>query len=228
MAQKASYRKDFKVAETRGKAAEGPNSLLSYNNRIVAAKTTAETFEPMFRLCVACATQRKLIAKVRGDSTDFLNYATMGYVIRWQKQFDPHDNRRPVDFIQNWIPYILGTIRFALIAYNKEVYDYDFLPLPRVLEDEEDDKGTRRDMPDTTSMDAFSHVSLHFLSSKEMLHSTLMSLDPELRPYLVDILYYMRTKGGLLSSRSANFARVGRSLIRNILEAEVLDLESQR
>ena len=223
MAQKASYRKDFKVAETKGKAAQGPNSLLSYNNRIVAAKTTAETFEPMFRLCLACATQRKLIAKVRGDSTDFLNYATMGYVIRWQKQFEEHDNRRPVDLIQNWIPYILGTIRFALIAYNKEVWDYDFLPLPRVLEDEEDEVGTRRDMPDTASMDAFSQVSLNFLADKSVLHSALLSLSPELRPYLVDILFYMRTKGGLLSSRSANFAKIGRRLLREELESEVLE-----
>ena len=223
MGQKASYRPDFKVAETRGKAAQGPNSLLSYNNRIVAAKTTAETFEPMFRLCLACATQRKLIAKVRGDSTDFLNYATMGYVIRWQKQFEEHDNRRPVDFIQNWIPYILGTIRFALIAYNKEVWDYDFLPLPRVLEDEEDEVGTRRDMPDITSMDEFSRISLSFLADKETLRSMLFSLSTELQPYLVDILYYMRTKGGLLSRHSSNFARIGRNLMRDALEAAMLD-----
>ena len=227
MAARASFQKDFKVQETKGKAAEGPNSLLAINNRI--AETTLEEFEnnpkarervfdAMQTLCLVCANQRKLIAKVRGDSNDFLRYATMNYVARWKKQFAEKDARRPVDQIQNWIPYILGTIRFALITYNKEVWDYDFLGLPILLEDQEDSIGNQRDLQDYTAKNPLTILSLEALTHRETLHSVLLSLPAELRPYLVDVLLYVRTKGQLLSREHLNFVKIGKYLFGKELE----------
>ena len=69
-----SFQPGFKVEETKGKAAEGDDSLLQLNLAICEAKEAKDVFLPMWQLCLVCANQRKLIAKVRGDSNDFLNY----------------------------------------------------------------------------------------------------------------------------------------------------------
>lgn len=212
MAKRKSFNEGFKVSETKGKAAEGDDGLLALNNIIMSATNTADIFVPMRRLCVACATQRKLISKVRGDSDEFLNYATVQYVTRWQKQFAKPDARRPVQFIQNWIPYILGTIRFALISFNKDVYDYDILPLPTLLEDEEDLVGDCRDIPDRRSRDPVMSVSMEAFADSRALHSVLAELPAPLQPYLLDILYYIRTSGRYISSYTLNYAKIGRNI----------------
>ena len=218
MAARASFQKDYKVQQTKGKAAEGPNSLLALNNQIVAAAEESEVFEPMFRICLACANQRKLIAKVRGDSNDFLYYAVMGYVDRWRKQFTAADARRPMQMIQNWIPYVLGTIRFGLISYNKEVYDNDFLPLPKLYTDEEDDSGSQRDIPDKVSKDPLLVLSMESLLDKRSLEAILAQMPQELKPYIVDILYYIRTRGTLLSQKRANFVKIGKAVFTKLVE----------
>ena len=88
MAKKKSHDPNFKVAKTVGSAAEGEDSLLSLNNIIQQATTTAEIFEPMKRLCAALAVHRKLIlpgmSKIRegGSPDDFLNFATLHYIDR--------------------------------------------------------------------------------------------------------------------------------------------------
>ncbi len=218
MAVRASFQKEYKVQKTTGKAAEGPNSLLALNNAIVAAADTSEVFNPMFTICLACANQRKLISKVNGDSNDFLYYATMGYVERWKKQFTAADGRRPMQMIQNWIPYVLGTIRFGLISYNKEVYDYDFLPLPKLYDDDEDSSGSERDIPDNVSKDPLLVLSMEALLKGDALHSIINLMPNELQPYMVDILYYIRTKGTLLSEKRANFVKIGKAVFTKLVE----------
>ena len=213
-----SFQAGFQVAETVGKAAEGDNSLLQLNLAICEAKDTKDVFLPMWQLCLVCANQRKLIAKVRGDSNDFLNYATLGYVQRWQKQFGEYDGRRPVQMIQNWIPYILGTIRFALISYNKEALDYDFLPLPTIIDDDDDNAaGDDKSLEDPMSDNPVRYAFISSLAEKNTLHNILLELPQELRPYTVDILYYIR-EGVLLSRKNANFVKVGRNVLLKSLE----------
>ncbi|MCM1323001.1 MAG: hypothetical protein NC218_02345 [Acetobacter sp.] len=218
MATRASFTEGYKVQKTQGKAAQGKHSLLALNNEIVAAADTSEVFAPMFRICLICANQRKLISKVRGDSNDFLYYATMGYVERWRKQFGAKDARRPMQMIQNWIPYVLGTIRFSLMSYNKEVYDYDFLPLPKLYDDDEDDAGSERDVPDTISKDPLLTMSMQALTNREALHSIVEQMPEELQPYMVDILYYIRTRGMLLSFKRANFVKIGKAIFTRLVE----------
>lgn len=222
MAKRASFQKDFVVQETKGKAGDlsNPDSLASLNKRIVETPPDkpGDVFEPMWTLCLALANQRKLIAKVRGDSNDFLTYATIGYIDRWQKQFGKHDARRPVQQIQNWIPYILNTIRFALISFNKEVFDYDFLPLPVLLKDAEDEEGETRDIPDTRTVDPVTVLALESLANRDTLHSLLDTMPQELKPYLVDILYYIRTRGKYFSQRALNFIKIGVKVLTEKIE----------
>lgn len=224
MGKKASFRADFKVAETKGRFAEGKDSPLALNNQIVAIadpKRSSEVFEPMWHLCLICANQRRLIAKVRGDSNDFLNYATLGYVQRWKKQFEKHDKRIAVSQIQNWIPYILNTIRFALMSFNKQAYDYDFLPLPRLLLDKEDDAVVTRDVLDVTAPAPSDRAILSAYADKEVVHTVLLSLPLELYPYLPDILFYIRTKGKLLSKKNRNFVIIGRNIFLQELRRQL-------
>lgn len=218
MAKRKSFTEGFKVEETKGKAAEGDHSLLTLNNAIAAATCEAEVFSPMWELCLVCANQRKLISKVRGDSNDFLTYATLAYINRWQKQFAPPDARRPVQFIQNWIPYILNTIRFTLINFNKDVYDYDFLPLPTILEDGEGAGDAEKEVPDYSSRDPILAMAVEELASVDTVHSLLTRLPAELHPYLLDILYYIRTDGLLVSKKTLNFVKIGRSIFTENVE----------
>lgn len=203
MAKRASFQKDFKVKETVGKAAEGDDSLLALNNKIAAATNTGEIFEAMKRLVTACSVQRKLIlpgmCKVRGnpgeasgDPEEFLNYATICYLQRWKKQYETPDARRPVQFIQNWIPYILSTIRFTLMQYNKEVQDYDFLPLPQLMRDfDNDGEGEEKDIPEKDPIDPLLLLALSSFTRAD-LHELLENLPEELNPYKIDILYCLR------------------------------------
>lgn len=208
----------FKVAETVGKAAEGEHSILSLNNRIIAATSASEVFEPMWQLCLVCATQRKIISKVRGDSNDFFNYATLGYVERWKKQFDAPDKRRPMQMIQNWIPYILGTIRFALMSFNKDAQDFDFLPMPKLYVDKEDDEGTSRDLEAKGGRDPILALALEEFTDATAINEFIFTLPTELRPYLVDILYYIRTQGQVLSKKNFNYVKIGRNIFLQKLE----------
>lgn len=215
-----SFSQDFKVAPTVGKIAEGPNSILSLNEAIMAVTDPAhagEIFQPMWHLCLACANKRKLIAKVRGDSNDFLNYATLGYVQRWQKQFGEFDARRPVQFIQNWIPYVLGTIRFALMAFNKEAYDYDFLPLPTLLKDIESDDGSDKDIEDFSATKPLFALSLKHFTHQKNLHTILQELPKELYPYRVDILLYLRSSM-MLTRGTENFVVTGKAIFSELVE----------
>lgn len=221
MAKRKSFNEGFKVAETVGKSAEGEDSLLALNNQIMAATDPGDIFIPMRRLCVACAAKRKLISKVRGDSDDFLNYATLQYVQRWQKQFGKYDARRPVQAIQNWIPYISGTIRFSLMSFNKEVYDYDILPLPTLLDDTEDNTGDYRDILDTRSRDPVLSLSMEAFAEPKALHSVLLQLPEELQPYLVDILFYVKT-AGQYSQSTLNFVKIGRNIFMEKAEEWVM------
>lgn len=245
MAVKKSSQKDFKVAETIGKAAEGEDSLLALNNRIAVATKPDDVFIPMKRIVTAAAVQRKLIlpgrCKVRGqpweesgDPDDFLNYATLGYVQRWQAQFKPQDNRRPVQQIQNWIPYVLSTVRFYLIQYNKEVQDYDFLPLPTLAVDFENDDGSSTDKSQAApeTRDPLLFLSLQVLANKDQLHTMLEDLPPELSPYKIDILYCLReeflTKDRLrdekvmpvpyFSAIAHNFVQIGKAYLMKEME----------
>lgn len=221
MASKKSYDPNFRVAPTTGKAAEGEDSLAALNETIMKATTTAQIFTPMKRICAACATLRKLIipgfCKVRGDPEDFLNAATIHYVQRWQNEKTQQDELqatgqitgRKLTTIQNWIPYISSTIRFELIIFNKSVQDFDFLPLPTLLEDREDSTGTTRDVP-VTQDDPLNAIALEELTHRDNLHSVLLGLPEELLPYSIDILYYIRTKGNLISSNTLNYVKLGR------------------
>lgn len=244
MAQRASFRKDFKVAETKGKAAEGEDSLLALNNKIQQATEPKDVFIPMKRIVTACAVQRKLIlpgmCKVRGqpgeqsgDPEDFLNYATVGYIQRWKAQFGEHDARRPVQFVQNWIPYILNTIRFHLIQYNKEVQDYDFLPLPQLMEDfDNDDIGVDKSQEAPIERDSLLFLSMKVLTNRDRLHAVLNDLPDELNPYKIDILYCLReeflTRDRIkeekvvavpyFSAIARNFVQIGKSYLMKEIE----------
>ena len=225
--KKVSFQDDFVVQPTIGKAAEGEDSLLSVNNRIQAAKDTKDVFLLMKRLCAAAAVQRKIISKfgspnpfskVRDDPEDFLNFCALHYTERWKKQKEGQ-LRAPSKPIQNWIPYILSTIRFHLIEYNKQVYDYDFLPLPRLLDDPTDtDDSSERDFPDENSLDAEQLLAFQELSSVKNIDYLLFGLPAEFYPYFVDILYYIRTKGGILYPASRNFVIVGCRLLYKEVE----------
>lgn len=224
---KISFQDDFVVKPTVGKAAEGEDSLLSVNNRIQAAKDTKDVFLLMKRLCAAAAVQRKIVSKfgsanpfskVRDDPEDFLNFCALHYTERWKKQREGQ-LRAPSKPIQNWIPYILSTIRFHLIEYNKQVYDYDFLPLPRLFDDPTDtDSSSERDLPDETIPDLDWILSFQELSSVKNLNHILFGLPPEFYPYFVDILYYIRTQGGILYPANRNFVIVGYRLLYKEIE----------
>lgn len=224
---KVSFQNDFKVKPTVGKAAEGEDSLLSVNNRIQASDNPKDVFLLMKRLCAAAAVQRKIVSKygaaspfskVRDDPDDFLNFCALHYTERWKKQKEGK-LRAPSKPIQNWIPYILSTIRFHLIEYNKQVYDYDFLPLPRLFDDPTDtDSSSERDMPDENLPDMDWMLSFRELSSTDSLNYIIFGLPPEFYPYLVDILYYIRTKGGILSPSKRNFVIVGYRLLYKEIE----------
>lgn len=224
---RVSFQDDFVVKPTVGKAAEGEDSLLSVNNRIQAAKDTKDVFLLMKRLCAAAAVQRKIVSKfgspnpfskVRDDPEDFLNFCALHYTERWKKQKEGQ-LRAPSKPIQNWIPYILSTIRFHLIEYNKQVYDYDFLPLPRLLDDPTDtDSSSERDLPDESSPDLDWILSFQELSSVKNLNYILFGLPPEFYPYFVDILYYIRTQGGILYPANRNFVIVGYRLLYKEIE----------
>lgn len=224
---KVSFQDDFVVKPTVGKAAEGEDSLLSVNNRIQAAKDTKDVFLLMKRLCAAAAVQRKIVSKfgsanpfskVRDDPEDFLNFCALHYTERWKKQKEGQ-LRAPSKPIQNWIPYILSTIRFHLIEYNKQVYDYDFLPLPRLFDDPADtDSSCERDLPDENSQDIEKLLAFQELSSTNNINYLLFGLPAEFYPYFVDILYYIRTKGGILYPANRNFVIVGYRLLYEEIE----------
>ena len=224
---KVSFQDDFVVKPTIGKAAEGEDSLLSVNNRIQAAKDTKDVFLLMKRLCAAAAVQRKIVSKfgsanpfskVRDDPEDFLNFCALHYTERWKKQKEGQ-LRAPSKPIQNWIPYILSTIRFHLIEYNKQVYDYDFLPLPRLFDDPADtDSSSERDLPDENSPDMEKLLAFQELSSTNNINYLLFGLPAEFYPYFVDILYYIRTKGGILYPANRNFVIVGYRLLYEEIE----------
>lgn len=224
---KVSFQDDFVVQPTIGKAAEGEDSLLSVNNRIQASKDTKDVFLLMKRLCAAAAVQRKIISKygsanpfskVRDDPEDFLNFCALNYTERWKKQKEGQ-LRAPSKPIQNWIPYILSTIRFHLIEYNRQVHDYDFLPLPRIFDEPIDtDSSSERDLPDKNSPDIEKLIAFQELSSTKNINYLLFGLPPEFYPYFVDILYYIRTKGGILYPASRNFVIVGYRLLYEEIE----------
>lgn len=228
---KVSFQDDFVVKPTIGKAAEGEDSLLSVNNRIQAAKDTKDVFLLMKRLCAAAAVQRKIISKfgsanpfskVRDDPEDFLNFCALHYTERWKKQKDGQ-LRAPSKPIQNWIPYILSTIRFHLIEYNKQVYDYDFLPLPRLFDDPTDtDSSSERDLPDENSPDIEKLLAFQELSSTKNINYLLFGLPEEFYPYFIDILYYIRTKGGILYPANRNFVIVGYRLLYEEIERWII------
>ena len=224
---KVSFQDDFVVKPTIGKAAEGEDSLLSVNNRIQVAKDTKDVFLLMKRLCAAAAVQRKIVSKfgsanpfskVRDDPEDFLNFCALHYTERWKKQKEGQ-LRAPSKPIQNWIPYILSTIRFHLIEYNKQVYDYDFLPLPRLFDDPTDtDSSSERDLPDENSPDIEKLLAFRELSSTKNINYLLFGLPAEFYPYFIDILYYIRTRGGILYPANRNFVIVGYRLLYEEIE----------
>lgn len=226
-----SFQDDFVVQPTIGKAAEGKDSLLSVNNRIQAAKDAKDVFPLMKRLCAAAAVQRKIVSKfgstdpfskVRDDPEDFLNFCALNYTERWKKQKEGK-LRAPSKPVQNWIPYILSTIRFHLIEYNRQVYDYDFLPLPRLFDDPTDtDSSSERDLPDEDSPDIEKLLAVQELSSTKNINYLLLGLPAEFYPYFVDILYYIRTKGGILYPASRNFVIVGYRLLYEEIERWII------
>lgn len=228
---KVSFQDDFVVKPTVGKAAEGEDSLLSVNNRIQASDNPKDVFLLMKRLCAAAAVQRKIVSKygsanpfskVRDDPEDFLNFCALHYTERWKKQQDGQ-LRAPSKPIQNWIPYILSTIRFHLIEYNKQVYDYDFLPLPRLFDDPTDtDSSSERDLPDENSHDIEKLLAFQELSSTKNINYLLFGLPAEFYPYFVDILYYIRTKGGILYPANRNFVIVGYRLLYEEIERWII------
>lgn len=226
-----SFRDDFVVEPTIGKAAEGEDSLLSVNNRIQASNNAEDVFLLMKRLCAAAAVQRKIVSKfgsanpfskVRDDPEDFLNFCALHYTERWKKQ-KYGQLRAPSKPIQNWIPYILSTIRFHLIEYNKQVYDYDFLPLPRLFDEPTDtDSSSERDLPDESSPDIEKLLALQELSSTKNIDYLLCGLPAEFYPYFIDILYYIRTKGGILYPANRNFVIVGYRLLYKEIEQWII------
>ena len=228
---KVSFQDDFVVKPTVGKAAEGEDSLLSVNNRIQASDNPKDVFLLMKRLCAAAAVQRKIVSKygsanpfskVRDDPEDFLNFCALHYTERWKKQKDGQ-LRAPSKPIQNWIPYILSTIRFHLIEYNKQVYDYDFLPLPRLFDDPTDtDSSSERDLPDENSPDIEKLLAFQELSSTKNINYLLFGLPAEFYPYFVDRLYYIRTKGGILYPANRNFVIVGYRLLYKEIERWII------
>lgn len=222
MGKKKSNDPNFKVAETIGIAAQGEDSLLALNNIIQLAKGQSEVFEPMKRICAALAVFKKFTisgaCKIRNGGTpdDFLNFATLNYVIRWKKQFEPPHGRKPVAKIQNWIPYISNTIRYCLINYNKEVQDYDFLPLPNHYTD-----STSGDTED----DDIEYTDLSFNKSEllqsmtiDTIHTIINKLPSELVPYRADILYYINNRQKkLVNNRYKNFVIIGTNIFNKEL-----------
>jgi len=217
MPRKKSSNPNFTVAETVGEAAEGEDSLLALNNRIQQATTSSEVFEPMKRICAALAVHRKIITpgtcKIRkgGSPDDFLNFATLNYVLRWKKQFEPAHGRKPVAEIQNWIPYISNTIRYCLINYNKEVQDYDFLPLPTRYTDL--DSGATEESCIAFNDEEFSKIELRCSLTVDAIHSIIESLPEELWPYKADILYYINSRQKkFVDERAKNYVIIGKNL----------------
>lgn len=223
MAKKKSHDPNFKVAKTVGSAAEGEDSLLSLNNIIQQATTTAEIFEPMKRLCAALAVHRKLIlpgmSKIRegGSPDDFLNFATLHYIDRWNKQKEPPHGKRPVAHIHNWIPYISSTIRFCLMHYNKEVQDYDFLPVPTYYSEAEGGEELVNDV--FSEDDQFAITDLKTSITIETIHQLIESLPKELSPYKADILYYINNQSKkFVDVKRKNFVIIGKNLFCRRLE----------
>lgn len=217
MPRKKSHDPNFRVDDTVGKAAEGEDSLLSLNEAIQAATSTAQIFIPMKRICAAISVSRKITApgfsKIRqgGTPDDFLNFATLSYVIRWQKQFDPPHGRKPVSHILNWIPYISNTIRYCLINYNKEVQDFDFLPLPNHFTDSSIGQTEEDDIPDNSQN--LNCILIKGSMSVEVIHSIIMSLPEELEKYYAEILYYIRNgRDRMLDEKNKNFIIIGTNI----------------
>ena len=217
MAKKKSHDPNFHVVATEGKAAEGEDSLLVQNNLIQAAKETKDIFVPIKRICAAMAIHRKItvpgICKIRqgGSPDDFLTFATLSYVTRWKKQFEPAHARKPVAFIQNWIPYISNTIRYCLINYNKEVQDYDFLPLPNHFTDSVN--GETEDDDLLCNNYSYNKSELLLSMNRESIHDIVRRLPKEMQPYLADILYYIRKKGTkMVNDKYRNFVIIGANI----------------
>lgn len=219
--QRASFQEGFKVAPTVGTAAEGEDSLLSLNNIIASAKQQSEVFEPMKRIATACALQKGYIkpgcSKIRqgGSPDDFLNFATLYYVQRWKKQFQPSDKRMAVAEIQNWIAYVHSTIRFQLILYNREVQEYDFLPMP-VYFAEDDESTFDKDLP--MDDDTLTYVELKALASPTVLHTLITQLPEELHPYTVHILHYLACPNTIVCEDCRNFVLIGKAFLRKGVE----------
>lgn len=217
MAKKKSHDPNFKVESTVGSAAEGEDSLLSLNNLIQEAKETKDIFIPLKRICAAIALSKRITAagvcKIRfgGSPDDFLNFAVLSYVMRWKKQFEPVHARKPVSFIQNWIPYISNTIRYCLINYNKEIQDYDFLPLPDHFTDSESGETV---VDDLISEDyEYRLEDIKNSMNQQTVHTIITGLPRELRPYLADVLYYIRNKKTkLVNSKYKNYVIIGANI----------------
>ncbi len=228
MARKTFQPGGYTVAKTVGSAAEGEDSLLALNNRIQSLRLDQiqDVWDPMKRIAASCALQRKIIqpglCKIRqpGDTDDFLNYVTTHYIQRWRRQFEEKcDGRRRERYILNWIPYILGTITFLLIKYNKEVQDFDFLPLPS--HETGDGEIVEDDIEDTSiklSIDELTPAEMEVLINPRILHYIVMQLPPEIARYRADVLYYLSSKGKLISRENRNFVIVGAALVRKSIE----------
>jgi hypothetical protein len=217
MAKKKSNDPNFKVEKTVGAAAEGEDSLLSLDAFIQNADNTTDIFIPMKRICAAMAISKRMISpgasKIRqgGSPDDFLNFATLNYVLRWKKQFEPAHGRKPVSKIQNWLPYVSNTIRYCLINYNKEVQDYDFLPLPHHFTDSEVGETEETDIVyvDTT----FCKMELRASITMETIHGLVQRLPKELLPFRAEILYFINNKSQkFVSEKNKNFVIIGKNI----------------
>ena len=229
--KRASFQPGFEVKPTVGKAAEGDDSLSALNEIIQAipypdatSEQMGNLFTAMKRICAACALYKGITkpggSKIRqgGSPDDFLDFAVLHYVDRWRKQFLPADKRRPVVKVLNWIPLITSTIHFHLINYNKDIFDYDFLPLPNYYG--EDQEGSfDKDLPESKlDSSQLTYVELEMLQNPVVLRNVLFQLPDELRPHIIDILHYLASPGTLISKERRNFVIIGKAFLRKGLE----------
>ena len=227
MAKKSS-KEGVTVSETVGKAAEGDDSLKALDLQIQESTTTGETFIPMKRICAAMAIYRKILTKgsckIRegGTPDDFLNFATVSYVERWQKQFTPQHGRKPVAHIQNWIPYISNTIHYCLMAYNKEIQDFDFLPLPNHYTDSTAGEKEDNDLVDEDM--GYRQVVLNRSITVGAIHDIVKTMPNCLKQYMPEILYYIRSRRKkFVTEKNKNFVIIGANIFNKGFERWMAD-----
>ena len=149
-------------------------------------------------LSSACMRGLQSPSRVRGgtpgDVDDFFNFATIKFLERRLRQFNPHSECRILD---NWPSYIARVLPQYLILFNKSKFDYEVETYWPMVKDEESGKWKEQDF----GVDFKEPVQMFSKETFLDVYNKVLSLIPEAAGFSSDILLYFITGEGFSNQR---------------------------